>query len=430
MRDEPYQWKDLTVQGQRSAQRAMRQHFAELPQKAEHKAALLRARPSNSDPEAAKANKYQSNRLARLGSTLNSRTLVTPRIAADNRVEMVKRAATTHRAPGEALAGAGWYFDSHRSIVGGLEPPPDDPRLPITSSSIMSPETKPESERRALHELWRGVQPGGPLEGVPSDKVTSKANPGVDHAALLGPRAPNVRKAARVLRGEVDPKVAQDPLGSPKTWGYTEAHVLAAPGTPEEGEYNVRANHLGRVIRGDESPDQGVLDLYGLQGSNEGILSNRAHTAEDTWMQAISTKHLLKDEGLMKAVSDVAVTAKGGRNTGIPAEVSPAAMRHAYENHATHMTADSLEEEYSLPFTVPAVLVQETAWTAARRSVPRNTQTTADVSTADGEYNRQRELATAPVNADGIVQTRENKKYVKEHLRNPGDRGRQTRMQL
>ncbi|MFN2347168.1 MAG: hypothetical protein ABR616_15825 [Dermatophilaceae bacterium] len=224
-------------------------------------------------------------------------------------------------------------------------------------------------------------------------------------------------KATDIVRTE-STEISQSPTSAPKTWGYARSQQLSVPGSIEEQEANRRAGISGDKFRGisrdeafREHVAQGVdpvgaaerasqevtgpvvgtgqrsLDLYGLQDSNEGILSDDAHTAEDSWQRAISSSHQFADDPkLVKAAGDVSPTTKTEQRevtnprTGETTtkrvsihpnpDVGPESLRHAWEQGATSRAAKMIQTELDNEFTTPAVSgVQAPGWTAIRREV-------------------------------------------------------------
>jgi hypothetical protein len=352
--------------------------------------------------------------------------------AADRRIAAMTTAATTARMQGsgptaehphhtnpEGIGGEGWYFHAHGDVKAHAPNTPSD--VAMTASSMMSPGTDPQTERRALqaldqahsggkvhmhpelvaHLASKGVSvpaemhdttvafhelPGhvvGQLAQVDSQKVAAKHS-NVNFKAMGAVSATtNVAKAHDLMRGATRIEDAQSPTDAPKTWSYTNAQKLAVPGTPEHGEYMARAQHVGAVLRGEQNGRQDMLDLWGKRDSNEGILSNTQHTAEDNWMRGVSVG--LKDKGLLKAGGDVQPGVKQHPTAGsaAPAGVGGEAVYHAWNNAATTAAAKKLERQHGLGFTVPSVLVQETSWTGARREAGQNG------GKGDAEFNAQ-----------------------------------------
>jgi hypothetical protein len=369
---------------------------------------------------------------------------LTLRSAATNRVDAVNSAATTQRGAGESMAGAGWYFDAHAKIAKTAANVPVG--VAAAASSAMSPGANPKSERTAsgamaaahsnpkasvhfssalvgsLRAAGHGVPvPVGatiPFSKVPAHLVPvlahenhraeAKANStGVDWASIgQVASTKNVAKAQKIMSGETPLSKAQNPYGAPKTASYTDNLTRAIPGTPQHMEYQMRADDIGSAIRAkhgqsDRVPGQQMLDYHGLRDSKEGVLSDNGHTAEDSWMRAISVGHA--NPKTMKGAGDINPTRKsytthdtvGDTTTSVvhsvsrEAQIKPTSVYHAWNNEATHKAAESLQSQHGLDYSVPSTMVQETAWTAKRREVG-----------ADSEWNAQNRASAKSAKAE------------------------------
>ena len=119
-----------------------------------------------------------------------------------------------------------------------------------------------------------------------------------------------------------------------------------------------------------------MLDYYGLRHSNEGNLSNISTTVEDSWMHSLNVGH--PDPKISKAGGDIAPNVKTAMINGMKvsahrsAEVKPSTIYHAFGNEATNTAAKKLQEKYNLDYTVPSMLVQETAWRGARAAAGKD----------------------------------------------------------
>lgn len=374
------------------------------------RAVSLRSQALVSKPSTAKTQRARATRLLAAATVAPSKRL-TLGAAAGNRVDAVTDAAVNRRAPGENVPGAGWYFHAHGEVTRAA--PGVAPDVAIAASSSLSPGSSPESERASLGALAaahrggqvhlspklvdhlgrKGLQVPAEMHGkvvpfgaLPSEAVSRLVEPkaramaqahssGVDWTGIGRVSSPqNIVKATKILRGETPLGQAQSPTGAPKTWSYTSQQQRSVPGTPEHAEYMQRAAHMGDTMRGEVSGRQEMFDYHGLRGSNEGVLSNAGHTAEDSWMQGISVG--IKDPKLVKAGGDVAPgrkTMTDAQGVRVSAHEDPAvkgpALYHAWNNEATHQAAQRIQQQHGLGFTVPSTLVQETAWTGTRRRV-------------------------------------------------------------
>lgn len=424
---QPLQWSGLTGEGKRAVAREHAGHVRGLVPSMEAEAYRLRNREATKTGRDGGSNTATATRLERMAGTVTRKTASLNQ-AAQNRVDVIKQGLSEARLPGESLPGANWYFSAGEAAVS--EAPGYDPARAIAASSAMSPGTTPEMERRALGALaeaedggkvkidgeWAAFNTLSPAQIGQVVKSRPEAE-GVDYNRLGGPQSQNIGKAADILRGNQD--APQDPVKNPKTWSYTHdlKQAAEAVGTPVQGEYNRRAGVLGDRMRDSLDPEnaqhfmqykdkggasrtavQQSMDLYGLADSNEGILSDENHTAEDTWMQSITARHLVdgevettgrksvKDRAVryVKGLADVNMTAKGDVAPG-DTSVSAAGVQHAFNNAATTQAARALQSEFQMDSTVPSVLVQETAWTAQRRLSAQAMNKPG--ATADREYN-------------------------------------------
>lgn len=424
MLTEPLQFKDMTSREQRVARGIASDYGRDLGPELQRQAGMHRQRnekkgwpgegPTRGLPMAARANIMKANRQEAVADVMSPQRTSLEQ-AARNRVTMVERAATTERLPEESVGGAGWYFDAAKEV--GEAAPTTPHRQRVVASSIMSVGTDPDTERRALRAIHDAEREGKvdlesgetvPWSQLSSDDVShALSNKGhaqmqgrthnVDLKAMRGPQRPNVVRATQVMRGEVPATSAQDPATAPKTWSYTEGQVAARPDTPEHAEYMDRAGHVGRVLRGETHSDQLLMPLQGeqMRQSQEGILSREHHTAEDSWMRAISQAHKVPEEnlGILKGAADTGppgkIRTRGGKkeNAAPNTNATGESVYHAWNNAATTEAARMIETKTGLDkpggFNVPNVMVQETSWTGVRRAAG-----------ADPVYNkRQRERA-------------------------------------
>jgi len=178
------------------------------------------------------------------------------------------------------------------------------------------------------------------------------------------------------LRGETPTHEAIDPHTSSKVWSYHEAIKNAKPGTAVHEEYLTRAQTALH-----EMPGQQTMDLYGIRHSTEGILNPKGHTAEDTWMNAVSSgqqmeglsagRHVVSPAKVVGSEKSIVTVPKTGIVKGekVPIHPSPhvtgEGIRHAWNNDATIRAAEQLSKATDVQ--VPSVLAQETSWTEARR---------------------------------------------------------------
>lgn len=346
----------------------------------------------------------------------------------NRRIAAVKRAALDVdkggvRLPGhdKNLVGEQWYFDHHEPV-----------RAEAHASAALSNQETPEAETASLSALRDGkdsvVQVHGKqftLSSMPGSEVAkiAKGRSRIKPETVSGTpvdwdgiakvsKDKNVAHAHEILNGR-DP--GMDPLSDPKRNAYAETKHAARPGTPEHMEYQLRAADVASTYRGDRMKGQTSLDITGLKHSNEGILSNKADTAQDSW---IYTNSYGKGADA-KAMGDQAFSKKVTKDKGVVSsnrDVGPASIMHAVNSHATQKAAEKIQKDLGMESTVPSTLVQETAWEVERRSTPKSTRFRK--STASADYNdarkqtaKQAKLAEAmarkknwPVDKDGQLQ--------------------------
>jgi hypothetical protein len=311
------------------------------------------------------------------------------------------------RLPTEHVAGQEFYFRGHEKIAGTV----GNAEFPMTrladASARLSIQTQPPQEKAALSALAHAHTHGSvhftpqvlnalrtqntevptefhgnvvPFKDIPGNIVYSLVSPTI--RAEVQPHAPevklgdltktsmttNLRLAHESLQGVRD----SNPSTQPKLFSYGKSHEDAIPRNPEHIEYQLRESHIGKVARGEQSPNQLMFDFEGLRSSNEGILSNRYQTPNDSWMLA---NQLQQPQPVRKVAADINLTRKTGKTkAGRSLEpgkgkgnVTPEGLQHAIGNEATHRAAESIQQELGLDFTVPSMLVQEGIWAFERR---------------------------------------------------------------
>lgn len=316
------------------------------------------------------------------------------------------------RQPEEDYAGQGFYF-KHR---GELDDIASITNLPVShiagATARLSVQTKPESEKASLRALSMAHAHGTmnftpdvvnalrssgakvsedlhgkkvPFRDLPAEVVQHVTNPkirarlqphahgvDIDNLAKSSMRA-NIKQAHEVLQGQ-----GLDPIKNPKLFSYAHNHDIAVPNSAEQKEYEMRGAHVGKAKRGEIAGGQEMFDFYGLRDSNEGVLSNRLPTPNDSWMLA---NEYDQPQGVRKVAGDVNLSAKSGKtkrgreiSVGMDdATISAAGLQHSLGNEVTHRVAKETQEELNLGFTVPAMMVQEGTWAAERRNAGGDT---------------------------------------------------------
>jgi hypothetical protein len=341
---------------------------------------------------------------------------VTIQTAANARGRMLSAAATDNetRLPGENLPGSGWYFKHHGDLAAAASEHGYDTNKAITASATMSPQNSPENEKAAVTGLMKTHTSGKVFvspevhahlthQGISVDDRHKDATVAVRDlhpdavAALSDPKIRSaitgdnfdakeiarggsrqaISKATSVLRGDIPEHEALNPTSAPKVSSYRDSIRDAVPDTDVHNEYMARAAHIGDLERGDAMKGQQMLDLYGKRHSTEGLLDPKHATAEDTWMNSISTgqKNQMVDGGrqnVMKvAGSHLSYTAKkkfDGVSATPDPRISGNAVLHAANNGATIKAGADLAKKHGLDYHVPSVMMQEVPWTEARRA--------------------------------------------------------------
>jgi hypothetical protein len=417
---EQVRFSDLTPEGRQAAEKIVSDFGTKVPEimakTAESKRkSAVRARSIGTPSQLSNAKIYEGT-AKRLEKAIPDapNAPITLEGAANRRVAAVESAAKTHRTPDEPIGGSGFYFNSNKELSGKT---PTHTDALITASSVLSQGATVRDERAAALAIDAAHQSNAKIHMHPALADSLKEHSGVEvpshlvgkdvsvhdvpshifaamadpvHRALAqtharginfkniskGASADNIKKATDIIRSPETAAYAQNPLSSAKTSSYTGNISEAIPGTPEHHEYNLRAAHLGAAIRGEIHGSQQMFDFYGLRHNSEGVLSSTAHTAEDSWMNALTVGH--PDPKITKAGGDIKPTAKaamidGKKVSAHPsAEVGAPAIYHAFGNAATSLASNKLQEKYQTEFNVPNMLTQETAWRGVRAGAGRD----------------------------------------------------------
>jgi hypothetical protein len=439
------QYEDLDPEGRRAA----RENWAEMGKaKSRHAgavAAAQEAQTTSTNPEYVKKMGHRESSLGTIGPHLEDKPM-TLQGASAARVKLVHQgAARAKEAGGGDLGGADWYFGHHNLIREAGRQHGFSSHEAIAATTALSPLNAPESERPAgaaamkltaephtvtiskeLHQAtkapikrmgksWQGQGLGEvpplPKEHVGQEVKVQDLHP--VHVAAIGsvtakmrnkgkpvessaPEAFTAMGATRLsdevarsighLRGDIPHEDVISPHGGPKVWSYKESTKAAVPGSAEHGEFATRMHHF---IHGD--PHQGVMDLWGLRHSDQGILSPEHHTAEDTWMQSISTRQTplnvpgSRGRGVSVAKmagSDPKLSAADAMRKSSPTSEAAVAddprltgtgIAHALNNKATRMAANKVKIQMGHETAnMPAVAVQAMSWTEQRRQADKD----------------------------------------------------------
>lgn len=329
--------------------------------------------------------------------------------AVQRRQEAFGRAIQYAREESVPLPGAGWYFGHAGEIDESRGTIPF--RSAAAGSAAMSPGKDPKTEEiPAFQELSRlhndpehTVTYGG--ETTPAHKLTAdylawlatiaatEKNQGVEPSVTSSSPTfsqaglPHERMIARgisAIRGDIPAETANNPMTGPKTSSYFWSITHAGEASPDEAtDYEGIAHH---IVHGD--PNQGMFQFSRKEHGElpeTSILSPDHDTAEDTWMQAITSGQALSavnpETGRVYSPAKRAVD-KGSsgemsqfskRKAGLPNDTSITSQGavHAFNNLATRQAARGMGpvsfDQFGNNIYVPSVMMQEVAWTQARR---------------------------------------------------------------
>lgn len=428
-RQSPVQWGDLSAHDRRIVSHNVRESGAAATSARQ---AIERERAGAEDATRSAPRRRKAAASARsFESVLPHLTdrPITLQGASAARAGLVKDAVarTAVDDPGGYPRGYDWYLQAGDRLSGIAGETGLDVDRVIDASATMSPQNSPENEQAAVRQLARlesinptlgfdadaqaklGVGKSARFRDLTPEQVGGLANtklrshiaidpeftedsPGVLSDLSRGGAHRNVAGAVDILRTGATIHDKYPATSAAKINSYAWNLREAAHSTPaERDEYHAR-------YRDYESPDQGRLDLFGLKDSTEGILDPYGHTAEDTWMNAVSSRQALpavvvEGSGSHKSAASPAKTIYSqtreydvrrtmrDQKTGaivraeVPKEVSGGALRHAWNNKATQMAAEQLSRRQDTQ--LPAVPVQAVSWTEARVQANK-----------DPEYNR------------------------------------------
>jgi hypothetical protein len=212
--------------------------------------------------------------------------------------------------------------------------------------------------------------------------------PGSDEHLEYMARARDFQRGGEkgVLKGRKTPKGFRAETTEQRTQRRTEqaqTHLQAAGAAPGSMEHSLATMRMG--LTGVQTTGKGrrarltLPDIRSQRQSDEGALSPEAHTAEDTWMHAISTRQRpesVRGEqqkgGSGSSISKTAAsdpnlsserrmskTSPQGTKVMPHPDVQGAALNHAVNNYTTRKAAGRLGG-------LPATMVQEVPWTEER----------------------------------------------------------------
>ena len=354
-----------------------------------------------------KAEQTKAKRYTEAAPKMERKPLTMESMVEERKTAFNTAAAGTIRLPNEDIAGQEFYFNKRRrldEIVGDTGTPIS---RAVNATGRLSVRTTPENEEATLRALTEAHQKGSVILGneavnalkstganipeelvgktvkfkdMPGHLVRALADPSiretakkhvqnvdVDSLAKTSMRN-NLQYAHETLQGLRE----TSPTENPKLFAYDRSHELAEPETAVHREYQLRAGHVGKALRGEIAGTQMMFDFEGLRNSNEGALSNTLQTPNDSWMLANQRQ---QPQEVRKAAGEVQLTKKSGTTKrgkslevgkGIKA-ITPAGIQHAVGAEATSRAAREIQNEHGFEFTVPAMLVQEGVWATERR---------------------------------------------------------------
>ena len=349
----------------------------------------------------------------------------TPARMTNRRVDLMESAIGRAQETGGTLGGAGWYFEHHRdaraatpgtsmdvaaAATAGLSPLSDPkadeiPNLRQIHSALGSEqlEVQVKDEFKATTYERAGTAPGQRL--TVADATTKQ----LATTDIGGSTVQNMGRAIGALRGEVPPEQVNRKA---KTKSYQLAIRDAVPDTPEHIDYMGVAHHL---VHGD--PNQGMLmfdkDSPGAY-PRESMMSPDRTTAEDTWMQGISTGQRLSYTGKTgkkrspakrlvdkSAPLDPAKLTLGPlgvteKDIGTVGNIHESDVVHAIQNMATRRAAAKMGpvsfDQFGEDIAMPAVMAQEVTWTEGRRQAGADSEFNleqAEAKKADSKRTQQ-----------------------------------------
>jgi hypothetical protein len=400
--DRPTQFRDFDAQGQEAMHAAMGEH-GKVASRLSHTIEVDKAAAANEANKPVVRNKarIRAGKLESFAGDIEDKP-ISLESAAAARVSEFDRGLNRAQAEGSVMPrGSGWYFEHRRDLEGMASEHGFDIDTVIKASASMSPLNSPDNEKAAVGEMMRAVS--GKHTVVPKTHAAAKLIGGErgvakgiheltgdqlrdvsltkNQAAFHTPEGTDLKRIARgavnidkgfdVLTGRraADQVSAQDPKTAAKVWSYENAIRNAVPGSPEHHEYMTRIDMASRGGGHD------ALDLWGMREATHGILDPHGHTAEDTWMNTITMNQGMGDEPvrepggrgvLGKTVASHKELGLAPRVTGAMPGISRESALHAYNNQATQDAAAAVSTRAGGHFQLPAVAMQETAWTEAR----------------------------------------------------------------
>lgn len=428
-RTSPLQWNDLTPQTRRVVSSNVRESGMAASNIGED---IAREAAGEVDPGRTEERRKKAGVVKRSLEAIQPHMQdipITLQGAAGARTNLFNQAES--RAADESLTrprGYGWYFEHRAELERTAKASGFDTQRVVSASAVMSPSNSPDNEKAAIDALARlhsenpelkfgrkaqrklGVGESARVRDLTPEQVAGIGDPKIrkhidagghdlQQVARGGTRG-NTRSAVEILRGDKTIDDILSPTSAAKVRSYEHNIQSAHPGGVQD-EYMARYEDR-------RNPAQERLDLFGMKDSQEGILSSTGHTAEDTWMNAISSRQELKPPaGTRSSPAKIhfSQTDEYGlrkrSSTGERAEVDPSvsggALRHAFNNKATQMAARAAG--------LPSVAMQEVAWTEARIQAGKDPLYAAEMQVSS-DRSRDPRLRRRVTVADATYQPR------------------------
>lgn len=402
-RTNPLRWEDFTPKERTGITREISRIGKQTRSGAEESVAKLRAAGEKGESDYSRMAANKADRVAAASKGFKNKP-ITMKGAIGRRQEAFGRAIGYARETGESLPGAGWYIEHSDEIHEARGNIPF--RNAAAASAAMSPGKDPKTDEiPAFRELARlhneshsitvGDEEYANLRHMNADQlanIVTRAASGeegitstsetLSHAGR--PHERMTAKGIRAIRGEIPHSTANDPMSGPKTSSYYHSIADAGEMTNEERiDYESIARH---VVHGD--PNQGMFMFSKSEPGEirqDSLLSPEHDTAEDTWMQAITSGQELAmrnpETGRILSPAKRAVDkgAPGSMdqfskvNAGLPrdASITKQGAVHAFNNKATREAARGMGSvsfnQHGEEIYIPSVMMQEVSWTQTRR---------------------------------------------------------------
>ena len=430
----PLQLSDMDEHGQELAQK----RWAKMGNAKSRTAAAIKnanttlAKEGVSDTTKKHAATRKNNLTTLRNSDLLTNVPTTIESAADRRINFFDAGSARNRSEGDIRTGegpsdtpisTGWYFKHADDLNQIADMHGIDRERIYTASGSMSPQNSPDNEKAALEALASahrsnhritattkhgakllGVEVGGfknfnDIESKDIRKILGKTSMRKHFDTKvniegLAKGGTGLSRGVGIIRGEIDTKdfLSGGPNGGPKVTSYVDNIRNAGTASlAERSEYFRRAQEASPNSKPYFEQDtlfgkDWEADPWGHANTSTGILNPRGHTAEDTWMKAISaaqpnefksiptggkeTARVGKFVGSDKNFQNISASNIHPTEVGHPNPGSETIL-HALNNASTIRAAEKITQRASdagrnVGTGVPSTLVQETAWSEYR----------------------------------------------------------------